>query len=176
MLFAVGSIIAINQKKYNWVGESIFGYRKIVRNMASSARDHHASRELEDYGIERRVSGPRRYSKLADFLAIRAYSEGSLDQALDDFRQAEKRGPLTTEMSIFLMRTEYRLGKFPQALETLRRILSDDPRQAEALDTGGRIANTLQDRILAEDFWAKLADADPRRPGRATAARAACPH
>jgi tetratricopeptide (TPR) repeat protein len=103
----------------------------------------------------------------AEELCVRGrthYAEGRLDGALDCFEQAHALGALKPDDLIFKLRAEYRLGKKDEALATIQRILAVQPRQSEALKTGGRIANAMQDAALAKDFWQRLADADPSDP------------
>jgi tetratricopeptide (TPR) repeat protein len=96
--------------------------------------------------------------------ARQAYGHGRLDEALELFRLAHDEGTLSVDDLTFRMRTEYRLRREDEALETIEAILRQQPTHAEALKTGGRIANSRKDTERAVRFWQFLADADPDDP------------
>lgn len=134
------------------------------RNKSTTRRDKTMGARDSDATPSAEVN---RDSRQADEFCQRArlfYAEGQLEKALDHFNQARALKQLSSEEAIFALRTEYRLNNHVAALKTIGEILADQPRQSEALKTGGRIANVLQDAVLANDFWRRLADAEPSDP------------
>jgi tetratricopeptide (TPR) repeat protein len=92
------------------------------------------------------------------------YAQNQMADAIDLYHEAQRLGPLKVDQLIFLMRAEYRLGKFADALQTIQLVLTDRPGQAEALKTGGRIANNSQKPALARQFWMALSESNPADP------------